>query len=111
MQEALLEVVTKQDKRDWYTTNELAHSVDHHLGIVTEGSRLEDFRGMRYQHPRIGEYAAEAYARFILVPHRICRPSQIPTDENNTTCSRRIISVLMRSPDFRNVPCDLRPTD
>ncbi|MEO1396212.1 MAG: hypothetical protein AAFV90_25215 [Cyanobacteria bacterium J06634_5] len=88
--------------------HEIAHSVDHHLGIVPAGSSVSDFAGVRYQHPRVGEYAAETYARFMLVPNRICRDGSIPANETQSICSQRLTNVLMNSPAFWNVPISFR---
>jgi hypothetical protein len=99
--------------------HELAHSVDYHIGIIPPGSRINDFRGVIYPscsnpRPIIGEYAAEAYARFILQPWRVCRecdPSIIPANETMQSCSARIINLLMTSPAFRGrgIPPTWRP--
>ncbi len=90
--------------------HELAHSVAYHLGgLLPPGATVSHFRGVTYPHPSVDEYAAEAYARFILVPQRICRVGHIPIGETNATCSQRLINVLMRSPAFRNIPRNWRP--
>jgi hypothetical protein len=91
--------------------HELAHSIDHHLGIVPAGSTVYHFRGVSYPSSNVNEYAAEAYARFILVPSRICRRGNIPVGEDLTTCSQRLINVLMESPAFRHVPRYWRPSN
>ena len=91
--------------------HELAHSVDYHLGIVPAGSTVDHFRGVHYPSKNVNEYAAEAYARFILVPSRICRTGNIPVGENSNTCSQRLINVLMESPAFRRVPRYWRPSN
>jgi hypothetical protein len=55
--------------------HEAAHSVDYEMNLSPAGATLRDFRGVR---PTCGagdlvkRHAVEAYARFILVPARIC---------------------------------------
>ncbi len=89
--------------------HEVAHSVDHHLGIVPPQATVNDFRGVRYPGNSVGEYAAEAYARLIINRRRVCRDENIPRGENMSTCSRRLIGVLRRSPAFRTLPADWLP--
>jgi hypothetical protein len=89
--------------------HEIAHSVDHHLGLLPPRATLNDFRGVRYPRPRIGEYAAEAYARFIIDPGQVCRLGSIPARENMRTCSQRLIGHLRDSPAFASLPEDWTP--
>jgi hypothetical protein len=89
--------------------HEVAHSVDYSLGLVPDGATIDDFAGVRYPKRRVGEYAAETYARFIYSTHRVCREGSIPADETQTGCTRRLIGVLRRSPAFSGLPEDWMP--
>jgi hypothetical protein len=89
--------------------HEIAHSVDHHLGLIPRGATLNDFRGVRYPRPRIGEYAAEAYSRFIFNANGVCRRGNVPGTENMRSCSQRLIRVLRNSPAFASLPRDWMP--
>jgi hypothetical protein len=84
--------------------HEVGHCIDYTLHIVQDGDNLNTFQGVRYHKPRVGEYAAEAYARYILYPHRVCRADSIPAGENQTRCTNRLAGVLRASPAFRDVP-------
>lgn len=89
--------------------HEIAHSVDYHLGIVPRGTTVDDFRGVLYSKPRVDEYAAQAYAGFIIQPHAICRKGSVPSDETRSQCNHRLIALLRRSPAFRFLPPDWMP--
>jgi hypothetical protein len=89
--------------------HEIGHCVDYSLHIVGDGDTLETFRGVRYPEERVGEYAAEAYARYILYTHRICREGSIPSGENQESCTRRLTMTLRASRAFDPVPNSWRP--
>jgi hypothetical protein len=80
--------------------HEAAHSVDHHLGIVPPGATVDDFRGIRYQDGSVGEYAAEAYSRYVINPSRVCRQDELPAGEGMQACSTRIADLLHTAPAF-----------
>jgi hypothetical protein len=90
--------------------HEMAHSVDHHLGLIPPRATLHSFRGVRYPRPRIGEYAAEAYARFMINPSNVCRTGNVPAGETMSTCRRRLIEVLRDSPAFTSLPRSWMPS-
>jgi hypothetical protein len=76
--------------------HEIGHNIDHALGLSTRRT-IADFAGIRMwrtggAHERVMEYAAEAYARFVLGCPVICRDGP----ENDG----RVISLLRSSPAF-----------
>lgn len=89
--------------------HEIAHSVDNHIGITLPGATVNDFRGVHYHAPRPGEYAADAYSRFIFNPNRVCDLRHLPEGENMRTCSQRLIALLRRSPAFASLPANWTP--
>jgi hypothetical protein len=80
--------------------HEAGHCVDHYLGIVPPNATLDSFRGVRYRLPRVNEYAAEAYARYIINPAAVCREDNVPEGENMRSCSQRVVSVLLSARAF-----------
>ena len=90
--------------------HEAGHTVDYALGLTPAGVSVNDYRGVT---PACGagslvaRRAVEAYARYVLVPSRICR--DIVPGEAARECNRRIISLLRRSPAFVSVPPSWTP--
>ena len=102
--------------------HEVMHMVDHRLHL-SERLTLAQLAGIRYgridrrrgvwvENSRIGEYFAEAYARYLINPNSICRtrgestieingrevvvelPDMIPPGQTQSTCSARIRTAL-----------------
>lgn len=90
--------------------HEAGHSVDYEMNLTPPGVSEYDYRGVT---PVCGgrdvvkRHAVEAYARFILVPRRICR--EPVAGESAAACNQRVIALLRRSPAFSSLPPNWMP--
>ncbi len=80
--------------------HEVAHSIDHYFDIIPAGATIADFAGQKYKQPRVGEYAAEVYSRYLVNPNRVCRRDHLPANETMRSCSQRTILFLNTAPAF-----------
>jgi hypothetical protein len=86
--------------------HEVGHCVDDRLGLVAPGVTVDDLQGQIYPTRNVRELAVEAYSRWIVNPHRLCRQEAMPAGESQANCRRRIMAVLARSRAFAGVPLD-----
>src|SRR5688572_9142560 len=92
--------------------HEIAHSVDTHLSLMPPGAAIADFRGVPNPGAEtVGEYAAQAYFRFILDPATICRGDSLSAGDTIRACNARIIPILRRSAAFRGLALTWMPGD
>jgi hypothetical protein len=94
--------------------HEIGHCVDYAFrpgGLVPSGATAVDFPGMETNRCGAGSMmvrrAAEAYARYMLRPHRIFHTQ--PGAMSAARANRRIIETLRRSAAFSSVPASWEP--
>ena len=91
--------------------HEIAHCLDTTLGITPQGATVNDYLGVPNPGAnRVGEFAAQAYQRFIL-GRMICQQPPLPADQSLAAATARVIQLLRRSPAFRSLPANWQPGD
>lgn len=99
----ITKVAFLKDIYNFTIMHETAHVVDQHFRLYPPGATVSTFQGVRYHKNRVGEFAAEAYARYLINPNRVCRDDELRSGENMHTCSQRLIAVLKRSEGGRDL--------
>lgn len=87
--------------------HEIGHSLQTAIGPLVDRHSVTESQLAQTRRP-LAEAEADAYARFITRPNRICRRSALD-GESMASCSARVAGLLRASMAFSNVPEDWNP--